>query len=63
MQRGQELRGQAESKEAPAGVITLTQPKVPEAKIRGSQKGFQWVILGVEIVPGVLKGVQRDPLS
>ena len=37
--------------------------KVPEAKIRGSQKGFQWVILGLERVPGVLKGVQRDPLG
>jgi hypothetical protein len=43
-----------------AGVITLTQPKVPEAKIRGSQKGFQWVMLGLEMVSGVLKGVQRS---
>jgi hypothetical protein len=24
-------------------------------------KGFQWVILGLERVPGVLKGVQRGP--
>ena len=45
------------------GVITLTQPKVPEAKIRGSQKGFQWVILGLERVPAVLKGVQRGPMG
>ena len=45
------------------GVITLTQPNVPEAKVRGSQKGFQWVILGLETVPGVLKGVQRGPLG
>jgi hypothetical protein len=41
------------------GVITLTQPKVRQAKIRGSQKGFQWVILGLHRAPGVLKGVQR----
>ena len=49
---------------AAPGVITLTQPKVPEAKIRGSQKGFQWVILGLESVPpGVLKGAQRGPMG
>jgi hypothetical protein len=42
---------------------TPTQPKVPEAKIRGSQEGFQWVILGLERVPGVLKGVQRGPMG
>jgi hypothetical protein len=41
------------------GVITLTQPKIPEAKIRGSQKGFQWVILGLERAEGVRKRVQR----
>jgi hypothetical protein len=41
--------------------MTLTQPKVPGAKIRVSQRGFQWVILGLERVPGVLKGVQRPP--
>ena len=33
------------------GVTTLTQPKVPEAKIRQSQKGFQWIILSLERVP------------
>ena len=43
------------------GMITLTQPKVPEAKIRGSQQGFQWVILGLERVQGVLDGVPRGP--
>jgi hypothetical protein len=39
---------------------SANEPKVPadpEAKIRGSQKGFQWVVLGLERVPGVLKGV------
>ena len=45
------------------GVITLTQPKVPEAKIRGSQKGFQWVILGLKRVSGVLKGARRGPMG
>jgi hypothetical protein len=51
------------------GVITLTQPKVPAAKIRGSQKGFQCVILGLERVQGSSTGCQgvprdpRDPLS
>ena len=45
------------------GVITLTQPKVLEAKIRGSQKGFQWVILGLERALGVLKAVQRGPMG
>ena len=30
------------------GVITPSQPKVLEAKVRGSQKGFQWVIPGLE---------------
>jgi hypothetical protein len=44
------------------GVITLTQPKIPEAKIRGSQKGFQWVILGLESAQGVRKRVQRGPV-
>jgi hypothetical protein len=44
-----------------AGVITLTQPEVPEATIRGSPEGFQRVILGPERVLGVLKGVQRGP--
>jgi hypothetical protein len=45
------------------GVITLTQPKVLEAKIRGSKKGFQWVILGLERTLGFLKGVQRGPMG
>ena len=49
------------------GVITPTQPEVPGAKIRGSQKGFQvffqWVILGLDRVPGVLKGVPRGPVG
>ena len=41
----------------------LTQPEAPEAKIRGSQKGLQWIILGLERVTGVLKGVQRGTLE
>ena len=45
------------------GVITPTQPKVPEANIRGSPKGFQWVILRLERVQGVLKGVPRGPVG
>ena len=45
------------------GVTTLTQPKVPEAKIRGSQEDFQWVILGLERVSRVLKWVQRGPTT
>ena len=44
-------------------MITLTQPKVPEAKIRGSQKAFQWVILGLGRVPGVIKGARRGPMG
>ena len=44
-------------------MITLTQPKVPEANIRGSQEGFQWVLLGLEMAPGVLKGVPRGPVG
>jgi hypothetical protein len=50
----------------PRRVITLTQPKVPtEAKIRGSQKDFQWqsVVLGLERVPRVIQGVQRGPMG
>jgi hypothetical protein len=46
-----------------SGVITTTQPKVPHAKIRGSQTGFQWVIRGLERVTGVLKGAQRGPMG
>ena len=45
------------------GVITLTQPKVPEAKIRGPQKGFQWVILGLKKVSGFLEGVRRGSVG
>ena len=45
------------------GVITPPQPKVPEAKIRGSQTGFQCVTLDLERVPGVPKGVQRGPMG
>ena len=50
------------------GVTTPTQPKemVPEAKTKGSQKGFHWVKQGLESVSGVLKGckgVPWDPLS
>jgi hypothetical protein len=60
-----EVRLNAASASAPPspGVITLTQPKVPEAEIRGPQKGFQWVILGVERAPGVFKGVPRGPVG
>ena len=47
----------------PPGVITPTQPKLPEAKIRGSQEGLQWDILGLERVPGVIKGVRRGPMG
>jgi hypothetical protein len=36
---------------------------VPEAKIRGSQKGFQWVILRLERVQRVRKGVRRGPVG
>jgi hypothetical protein len=39
-----------------SGVIVLIQPKAPEAKIRGSQKGFQRVVLGLERVLGVQRG-------
>ena len=47
----------------PPGVITLTQPKVPKAKARGSQKGFQCVFVSPERVPGVRKGVPRGPVG
>ena len=45
------------------GVITPTQPKVPEAKARGSLEGFQWVMLGLERVQRVLDGVPRGPVG
>ena len=42
------------------GVITLTQPKAPEAKIRGPRR----VLVGSRPrVQGVLKGVRRGPLG
>ena len=44
-------------------MIARTQPEVPGAKIRGSQKGFQWVILGLDRVPRVPKGVRRGPMG
>jgi hypothetical protein len=48
------------------GAITPTQPKVPEAKIRGPQKGFDEFSVGLERVQGVqgvLKGVRRGLLG
>ena len=36
-----------------------TQPKVPDAKVRGSQEGFQCVLVSLERVPGVRKDVRR----
>ena len=45
------------------GVITRTQPKVPEAEVRGSQEVFQWVLVSPKRVPGVRKGVQRGPVG
>jgi hypothetical protein len=44
-------------------VITRTQPKVPEAKVRGSQEGFQCVLVSSERVPEVRKGVPRGRLE
>jgi hypothetical protein len=41
------------------GVITPTQPKVPEAKVRGSQVDFQSVLVILKRVPGVQKGVAK----
>ena len=41
------------------GVIAPAGPKVPGAKLRVSQEGFQRVLVCMERVPGVLKGVQR----
>jgi hypothetical protein len=45
------------------GVITLTQPKAPAAKVRGSRAGFQCVLVGPERVLGVRKGVTRGPVG
>ena len=42
-------------------MITRTQPKVPEAKVRGSQEGFQCVLVSPERVPGVRKGCPMQP--
>ena len=45
------------------GVIAPTQPKVPEAKVRGSQEGFRCVLVSPERAPGVRKGVRRGPVG
>jgi hypothetical protein len=45
------------------GVMTFTQPNVPEAQIGGSQKGLQCVLVSPERVPGVQKGVRRGPVG
>jgi hypothetical protein len=42
-------------------VITPTQPKVPEAKVRGSHERFQCLLVSPERVPGVREGLQRSP--
>jgi hypothetical protein len=42
-------------------VVTCTQPKVPEAKVRRSEESFQWGLVSLERVPEVWKGVQRGP--
>ena len=44
----------AQAKEAMAAFID---------SITGSLKGFQWVVLGLERAPGVIKGVQRGPMG
>ena len=44
-------------------MITPIQPKVPEAKVRGSQEGVQCVLVSPERVPGVRKGVPRGPVG
>ena len=41
------------------GAISPTQPKVAEAKVRGSPEGFQRVLVSPESAPGVRKGVSR----
>ena len=43
------------------GVITPTQPKVPVAKVKGCQEGFQCVLVSPERVLGIRKGVSRGP--
>jgi hypothetical protein len=45
------------------GVITHIQPNIPEAKVRGSQEGFQCTLVSQERVPGVRKGVRRGPVG
>ena len=51
------------------GVIAPTQPKVPEAKVRGSQEGFYWILVSASGEEGVTKGRggvlwdPRGPLS
>jgi hypothetical protein len=47
----------------PPGVTNLTQPKVPAAKVRGSREGFQCVLVSLERVLGVRKGVPRGPVG
>ena len=44
-------------------VMTPTQPKVPEAKARGPQEGFQCVLVSPERVLGVQNGVPRGPVG
>ena len=50
----------------PGAVLHLpprTQPKVPEAKVRGSQESFQWGLVSLERVPGVREGARGGPLA
>ena len=58
-----ERAGRVEPREVEPGVITLTQPKVPEAKVRGSPEGSQCVLVSPERVPGVRKRVPRGPVG
>jgi hypothetical protein len=44
-------------------VITPTQPNVPEAKVRGSHEGFQWVLVSPERAHWLRKRVRRGPLG
>ena len=58
-----------DSSQSIPGVITPTQPKVPEANVRGSQEGFQCALVSPERVPGSGRRCQgdlwdpQDPLS
>jgi hypothetical protein len=40
--------------------ITITQPKVPETKVRVSQEGFQCVLVSPKRVPGVRKAGAKE---